>query len=177
MGHDRFLGDAYLVDRNSWNTIAFAKGGRVLSVEEQLATPRKGEPSKSGYWIERKDVSAHKGRLFSSTVIRRTGGVASTISAQGPVIAVDSEGNAYVPTAERKGEEMVFRTNVLSSLGELKGVIDSPTLPSTTSAVGKGTRQLFTPDGSAYKLIGTLNSVRIYKWERVLSESGPARKE
>jgi hypothetical protein len=170
-------GDVYLVDRSSWSTTTLVKGRRVLPAQEQVASLRNGEPSKSGYWIDRKDVPGHKGKLFNSTVVPRAGGVSSSISARGPVTAVDSEGNAYVPTVEQKGEETVFKTEILSSKGQVTGVIDSPTIPSATSSVGKGTRQLFTPDGSAYELIGTLNTVRVYKWERIFSQSGRSRGE
>ncbi|KPJ58729.1 MAG: hypothetical protein AMJ46_13735 [Latescibacteria bacterium DG_63] len=169
------FGDVYLVDRHSWNTITIVREDKVLKPEDQLASLRKGHPMKSGYWVVVRGRPTRSWDERLTAAIYDKGGreFCRFSSLRGPVVGVDAEGNAYVDVVKRKGKQLVFSTEILSPQGELVGIIDSPRIRSSTRRFGKGTRRLFAPDGSAYKLVGTHDSVRVYKWQRVSCDTVP----
>lgn len=183
-------GDVYLMhmDRGSWKTTTLAKGGRILSPEEQLASSRTGEPVKSGFWVETKKIlppeakrmgatsSDPNGNLYGPhgvlffgldvTVFDKSGKeTAESLRVAGPVEGIDSRGDMYVHLPRSS------TVQVRSPRNEVEAVIDFPKMHFATEVFGKGGTRLVAPDGSIYQLVVNLDNVRVYKWERGSLES------
>jgi hypothetical protein len=167
-------GDVYLVDGVNLNTMTLVKGGRVLSVAEQSASSRKGEPAKSGYWVTTQKVTSQGVRTRSTTVLAKDGRVASqTLLLPGGFSGMDSQGNIYQQIPSYRAKDGLPRMQVFSLRGELEAEVSLPMIHIDTDAVGKGEGWLLGPDGSFYLLVGRFDSVKVYKWERLPPEVKP----
>jgi hypothetical protein len=159
-------GNVYLADWRTWKSRKLTSRGRVLPDSAQSSSLREGVPVSTGGFMSYCPRGSRSQKICG-LVLRDEAGklVRDWSKLQGVPVGIDKLGNVYLGMFMISEHPAYTKIIKYSPDGSLLAVIDIPMSGGITNQYGK--HWIVGTDGSIYEMIGTRESVRVRKWERV----------